>query len=144
MATDMSDSALVFEIISSDATGSKLNVYTDDRRILSNIISALQSQGLDPSSIVPDVNCLAELIQHNSKNKNSHIKDALLGVFSCKNGFFFRALSSDRVVPMRAFKLGGRQDRNERSCREISKKSPRNGSLMERMGQANRRCTNTA
>ena len=62
LATDISDVAIAFSITSSDQTGSGVTVFTAQRKVLSDILLALQSNNIDPVTIEPDVNCLSRFI----------------------------------------------------------------------------------
>ena len=53
LATDISEAAIAFEIAASDQTGSSLNVFTAQRKILSDILVGLQANNIDPISIEP-------------------------------------------------------------------------------------------
>ena len=70
LATDITSVALAFEIISSDETGSELTVFTAERTILSDILTALQQHDLDPITIEPDVNGLIHFIQRESTSES--------------------------------------------------------------------------
>ena len=50
LATDITNVAVAFEIASSDQTGSQLTVFTVERKILSEVLDALQQYNLDERS----------------------------------------------------------------------------------------------
>ena len=62
IASDVSDLAISFEIVSSGDQGSELTVFTCKQKILSGIILSLKSYGIDPVAIEPDVFCLSRFM----------------------------------------------------------------------------------
>lgn len=122
LATDISDVALAFNIISSDQTGSELTVFSAQRKILSDVLLALQSNNIDPVSIEPDVNCLSRFVCRNiSSPEGSH---PLFGMLSRCSGYLAvppssTKASSQKTPIMRTFLVGPTQNRNELIAREI-------------------------
>jgi len=122
LATDISDVAVAFEIISSDQNGSQLNVFTAKRKILSDILVSLQNNNIDPVTIEPDVNCLSRFLY-----QNVSIPEDLRPFFvllSRRNGYFILSHSaadaaSRRQSVVRTLLLGPEQDRGELLAREI-------------------------
>jgi hypothetical protein len=122
LATDISDVALAFNIISSDRAGSKLTVFTAQRKILSDVLLSLQSNNIDPVSIEPDVNCLSRLICRNvSFSEGLH---PMFGMLSQRSGYLVvpppsTGPSSQKTSMMRTFLVGPTQNRSELLAREI-------------------------
>jgi len=85
LATDVSSVALAFEIASSDESGSKLTVFTAQRTILSDVLSALQQYDLDPVTIEPDVNCLTRFI-HKKEDSVESPQQTLFALLSRHSG----------------------------------------------------------
>ena len=120
LATDISEIAIAFKIISSDQAGSKLSVFTAQRKILSDVLLSLQSNNIDPITIEPDVSCLSRFISRKvSLPEDLH---PLFGVLSYRNGYFVVHDSSDSKETsfMRTFMVGTRRARTELLAREVS------------------------
>ncbi|MBN2456425.1 MAG: hypothetical protein JXB29_07835 [Sedimentisphaerales bacterium] len=66
LAADISELAVAFRVISSDQNGSDLTVFTAQKKLLSDFLSALQAFNMDPVIIEPDVNSLARFAWHNA------------------------------------------------------------------------------
>ena len=116
LATDVTDVAMAFKITSSDQTGSTLTVFTAQRKILSDILFALQSNNIDPVTIEPDVNCLSRFIWQNvSLPENLH---PFFCVLSRRSGYFIVPIlsGSQKQSVMRTFLLGPTQAREGTSA----------------------------
>ena len=123
LATDITSVALAFEITSSDETGSELTVFTAERKILSDILTALQQHHLDPITIEPDVNCLRRFIDRQVTPADSQ-QAAVFALLSRHCGYLIlpAATSSEtnRKAPIfRTFLLGATQDRASLLAREM-------------------------
>jgi len=122
LAADISDVALAFNIISSDQAGSELAIFSAQRKILSDVLLALQSNNIDPVSIEPDISCLSRLACRNvSLPEGSH---PLFGMLSCRGGHLvippsFTGPGSQKTSIMRTFLVGPTQNRSELLAREI-------------------------
>lgn len=123
LAADIAEAAIAFGITSTDKTGSQLAVFTTQRKVLSEVITSLQSNNIDPAVIEPDVNCLSRFISRNiSPPENRH---PFFGMFSRHRGYFIIPMSSESqkhqqiVAGMRTFLIGAMQDRNGLLAREI-------------------------
>jgi len=119
LAADVTDVAIAFRVISSDQTGSELAVFTAQRKILSDILSSLQSNNLDPVTIEPDVNCLSRFIcQYVPLSEGMCPFFTLL---SRRNGYFIgpTLLGSQESVALRTILIGSIQNRTELLAREI-------------------------
>jgi hypothetical protein len=120
LATDISEISIAFKIISSDQTGSKLSVFTAQRKILSDVLLSLQSNNIDPITLEPDVSCLSRFISRKvSLPEDSH---PLFGVISCRSGYFVvpDSSGSKETSFMRTFLVGPRRARAELLAREVS------------------------
>lgn len=127
LATDISDVALAFQIISGDQTGSNLTVFTAKKKILSDILLSLQSNGMDPVGIEPDVNCLARYIARKVSGDGDEPPGGehgrtMFGVLSARSGYLMAmhhngadALKAARV---RTFLVGSLKDRAGLLARE--------------------------
>lgn len=116
LAGDITGLAIAFKVNSSDETGSSLTVFTAQQKQLSDILVALQSNGIDPVTVEPDVNCLAGFISQ----KLSPRQDlrSLFCVLSGSNGYFI-AFAGPQTLSMRTFLVSPAQKREELLAREI-------------------------
>jgi len=117
LATDITDVAIAFKITSTDQAGSKLAVFTAQRKILSDVLGSLQSNNIDPVTIEPDVNCLSRFIR-----QNVSLPDDLRPFFcvlSRRRGYFIAFAESQKTPAMRTFLLGPTQTRGELLAREV-------------------------
>ena len=120
LATDISEVAIAFEIAASDQTGSSLNVFTAQRRILSDVLVGLQANNIDPISIEPDVNCLSRFVRRNISGAVSQQGEKTFYVMlSGRNGYFILFSAARKQLAARTFLLGSRQDRTELLAREV-------------------------
>lgn len=123
LATDVTNVALAFEVIASDQTGSKLAVFTAERRILSDILSALQQYGLDPVTMEPDVCCLSRFLSRKMNVSSPPQGGVLFGLLSRRSGYLVVPPStSDETArgaaTVRTFLLGAARDRTSVLARE--------------------------
>lgn len=124
LATDISNIAVAFEIASSDQTGSQLTVFTSERKILSEILDALQQYNLDPVNIEPDVNCLSRFIGKHITSAESEQTDTLYGMLSHRNGYLIAPSvaakeESRKASIVRTFLVGATKDRTKLLQREV-------------------------
>ncbi len=123
IATDITDFALAFEIASVDKSGSQLNIFTAQRKILSEVLLALQQHGLDPVIIEPDIKSLARFISMNPSADTSK-STKLFGILSAKNGYLIKpAADADaffsKSAIARTFLVGLKQNRTDILIREV-------------------------
>jgi hypothetical protein len=119
LTTDVSDDALAFMINSSGQDGSKLTVFTAQRKTLTDILVSLQDSGMDPTTMEPDVHCLARFVSHNVSLEESAHDGAFLAIFSSDRGYFVVSSGSQKVLMLRTFLVGPKQDRTELLSREV-------------------------
>jgi type II secretory pathway component PulL len=124
LATDITNVAVAFEIASTDQTGSQLTVFTAERKVLSEILDALQQYNLDPINMEPDVNCLSRFIRRHLTSAESEQSDTLYGMFSHRSGFLIApsAAANDesrKASVFRTFLVGAAQDRTRLLQREV-------------------------
>jgi hypothetical protein len=124
LATDIADVALTFEMASSDEAGSELTVFTAQRKILSEVLSALQQYDFDPVTIEPDINCLSRFIGLKASSVESAQGETLYGMLSRRSGYLVAlhagADEGDRKASaVRTFLVGPSQDRGELLGREV-------------------------
>ena len=116
LATDVSDMAVAFRIVSTGDEGADLDVFTAQRSVLSDILLSLQSNGIDPVAVLPDVYCLSRYMSegHGSAEANG----AIYAILSDARGYFLSHLTGEGVPTMRAFPVGPSQDRKALLARE--------------------------
>jgi len=120
LATDISDVAIAYNIISPSEAGSELAVFTAQRKVLTDVLLALQNNGIDPVTIEPDINCLARFISHKiSVPADLH---PFFGILSARNGYFIVpiSLSSHKSLFMRTFLIGSSKSRTDLIAGEIT------------------------
>ena len=112
LASDVTNFAIGFRINSTDENGSDLTVFTVDKEVLSQILSALQANKLDPVVIEPDVNSLAGFVGHNLGSGQSEQVGTIYTMLSAKRGYFILGAGGDSVK-MRTFLIGRNRSRAE-------------------------------
>lgn len=125
LATDIANVGLAFEIVSSDQTGSQLTVFTAERKILSEVLEALQQYNLDPVNIEPDVNCLSRFISLKTTPAEPDQTATLYGMLSGRSGYLIvppppsADEESQKTSIVRTFLVGPTQDRAKLLQREV-------------------------
>ncbi|MHC4482041.1 MAG: type II secretion system protein GspL [Planctomycetota bacterium] len=117
LSTDISDVAVAFKITSSDETGSELTVFTAQRQMFSDILLSLQSNGIDPITVEPDVNCLSRFILKNVSLPED--SPPLFGALSRRRGYFVGFAKSRETPTVRTFLVDHRQNRSDLLTREV-------------------------
>jgi hypothetical protein len=118
LATDVSDVAVAFRVAASTDEGANLDVFTAQRALLSDIILSLQSNGIDPVSIDPDICCLSRYLLSHAAAKNTSAGSTLYALLSDRCGYVVVVSPAREVSTLRTFLLGGGQDRNAVLARE--------------------------
>lgn len=119
IATDIGNFAIAFKITQGRQSGAELDVFTVERKILSEILLALQNGNFDPVTVEPDVNCLARFITKNlSLAEDLH---PFFGILSYRNGYLIvpPKTGTAKRSTMRTFLVGPRQDRSKLLAREV-------------------------
>jgi hypothetical protein len=117
LAMDIGDLAIAFKVTSSGESGSALTVFTARRKMLSDVLVALQSNNIDPVAIEPDINCLSRFILQNvSLPEDSR---ALFCLLSDTSGYFIGFAKSQETSAARTFLLRPAQGREELLVREV-------------------------
>ena len=119
LATDVSDMAVSFRVVSSDDHGSVLDVFTAQRSVLSDILMSLQSNGIDPVAVDPDVYCLSRFLSEYGVSEDSQEAGTLYALLSDSRGYLVNVpADSNGVSTLRAFLVGSSQDRASLLARE--------------------------
>lgn len=124
LATDITNVALAFEVATSSQDGSELTVFTAERKILSDILAALQQYGLDPVSMEPDVTCLSRFISRKVTSVEPQQADALFGILSRHSGYLIvppvqTDEGSRKASAVRTFLVGKTQNSAGLLAREV-------------------------
>ena len=119
LATDVADVAVAFRIVSSDEEGSDLEVYTAQRSVLSEILFSLQSNGIDPMTVDPDVYCLSRYLGTYGTAGASEEKRPLYALLSSSSGYLVVPQGASDASMMRAFPVGATQERSQLLTREV-------------------------
>jgi hypothetical protein len=118
LATDISDMAVAFRITSSGQDGSNLDVFTAQRAILSDIILSLQSHGIDPVAVDPDICCLARYLGEYAKPPELPEQSTLHAMLSDSQGYLVVVPGSQQASVLRTFLIGPAQERTALLARE--------------------------
>ena len=125
LGTDVTNTAIAFKIDAIGQTGGKLSVFTAPKELLSEILTALETNNLDPVSIEPDVNCLARFVCQ--KAIVAPDGRPLFAFLSGRNGYFIIPLSTPWLgispmpaAAMRTFLISSAQDRSQMLTRQVS------------------------
>jgi hypothetical protein len=116
LATDISDISLAFDVTSNDKSGSSLTVFTSQKKQLADLISGLQSSGLDPVSVEPDVHCLARFFSKTIGYEYG--SRPFFAMLSNTRGYLIIFTEPDKGAVMRTLLIGSQQ-RQQLLAREI-------------------------
>jgi len=120
LATDISDIAIAFKITSRDDSGAELTIFSAQRKILSDVLGALQRSNMDPIVIEPDVSCLSRFIcQKVSLPEGSH---PLFVMLSGRRGYLIIPpvpAGTAKTSTVRTFLVGPTQQRGDLVAREV-------------------------
>lgn len=117
LATDASDLAVAFNVTATDQTGSDVTLFAAQRKILLDILAALQSNNLDPVTIEPDVICLTRFLWRNiALSADLHPLFALL---SQRSVYLIAPGQTQDSSNVRTFLIGPSQDRAALLARQI-------------------------
>lgn len=118
LATDISDVSVTFRIAAADEEGTRLDVFTAQRAILTEIIESLQINNIDPVAIDPDIYCLSRYLLECSGGQEEQEKATLYAVLSDCRGYLVVASGRRELVNLRTVLIGPTQDRTSLLARE--------------------------
>jgi len=122
LATDISDVALAYEVLSSSERGAQVCVFTAKQDVLRQIIAAFAGHGMDPVSMEPDIRCLTRFVTAGRTLADGEPR-TLFGMLGRTSGYLVFSTSSNgkpgTQTPGRTFLIGGKQDRQELLGREV-------------------------
>lgn len=118
-ATDISGDALAFEVCSKSKSGTDLNVFTAQKKILLDILAVFNKHDIDPVTIEPDITCLSRFITKYLPSAQN--QTTVFAVLSSRSGYFIVPSSdADISAVKRAFLISPTQDRNSLLTRQIA------------------------
>ena len=118
LATDISEMAVSFRIASPGEEGANLDVFTAQRATLTDILLSLQSHGIDPVAVDPDVCCLARYLVEHAKTPEPSEQSALYAMLSDSRGYLVVMSGARQAIVLRTFLLGSAQERTAVLARE--------------------------
>jgi len=112
LATDVSEVGIAFRRVSSDETGSKLDVFTSEKKILTDVINSLSANGMDPATIEPDSACLYRFITDCHFDIKKMTDNRLFIALSNKSAFLAGPFSNSpgSIAKQRTFLIAPGQD----------------------------------
>jgi hypothetical protein len=119
LTTDVADVAVAFRIIASGAGGAELDVFTAERSTLSDILFSLQSQGIDPETVEPDIYCLSRYLKSYQVAPESSESGQLYALLSHARSYLIGMPRPNEVSTLRASLVGPMQERTEWLAREV-------------------------
>jgi hypothetical protein len=119
LATDVADVAVAFRVVSSDDSGSNLDVYTAQRGVLTEILLALQGAGIDPVTVDPDSYCLSRYLGAYGASAEPSEHKPLYALLSDSCGYLLTIPDGDEPSTMRAFPLAETRNREQVLAREV-------------------------
>lgn len=122
LATDVSELAIAFKISSVHQTGSQVTVFTAAKKLLFELLGALQAKNIDPISIEPDVSCLSRFIMRHYDKQPAEPGNRVYAVLSETRGYLISADSSTQKKSsvIRTFLIGPSQDKTTLLKREFA------------------------
>jgi type II secretory pathway component PulL len=118
LATDISDVSVTFRVAAADEEGTRLDVFTAQRALLTEIIQSLQINNIDPVAIDPDIYCLSRYLLECSGGQEEQEKATLYAVLSDCRGYLVVASGRRELVNLRTVLIGPAQDRTSLLTRE--------------------------
>jgi hypothetical protein len=119
LAMDVADVAVAFRIVSSDDSGSNLDVFTVQRSVLSGILIALQGAGIDPVTVDPDSYCLSRYLATYGAPAGTSEHKPLYALLSDSRGYLLTVPRGAETATMRALPIAETQNREQLLAREI-------------------------
>ncbi len=109
LAVDASEMALAFTVTSSDQSGSDVAVFSAKRELMMNILDDLQSRGIDPAVIEPDIVTLSRFLRHNFTVPMD--RKCLFAAFSDRACYIITTSDSSDIAAGRSFLVAKTQDK---------------------------------
>lgn len=124
LAINISDIALAYKIDSVGEAGSELEVFTARQKVLSEILTALQQNNIDPIAVEPDVSCLLRFVSHRmgpgeGSPDGSQDLRAMFCILSHRRGYLLDFARPQQPRAARTFLISPSQNRTALLAREI-------------------------
>ena len=116
LAVDAVEMAVAFEVVDKGQNGSEVAVFAMGRGMLSEIISALQINNLDPVTVEPDVICLRRFV---SELTDDGPESSGWAAISNKNCYLISSDKAKKKSIVRTFLTSPQQDKNALLLREM-------------------------
>ena len=117
LSMDVTDLAIGFKVLGGTQAGAALTVFTANKKQLTDIILALQVNGLDPAVCEPDIASLTRFIPAVASIPDD--ANSLYCLLAQRTAYFIDYAKLQQPVVMRTFVTGQSQERDELLKREI-------------------------
>lgn len=118
LAVDAVEMAMAFEIVNKEENGSGVAVFAVGRNMISELIIALQVNGLDPATVEPDVVCLRRLVAQLTDNDTE--ANPTWAAISNQNCYLISFNQAKQKPIVRTFLTSPQQDKNTLLFREMT------------------------
>ena len=118
LAVDAVEMAMAFEIVNKTENGSEVAVFAAGRNLISEIIIALQVNGLDPVTVEPDVICLRRFITQLTDSGTE--ENPTWAAISNQNCYLISSNQTMEKPVVRTFLTSPQQDKNALLFREMT------------------------
>ena len=119
LGTDISEMAVSFRVTFGTEEGANLDVFTAQRSLLSDILLSLQSHGIDPVAVDPDVCCLARYLGQYAQTPDTPEQSTLYAMLAGNRGYLVAVSGSGQASVLRTFLIGSTQERTGLLVREM-------------------------
>jgi hypothetical protein len=119
LATDVAEIAVAFRVLSSDDSGSNLDVFSVSHPVLTGILTALQRSGIDPITVSPDSYCLSCYLQAYAASADASDHRPMYALLSDSRGYLVTVPGPSKASTMRAFPVAPVQNREQLLAREV-------------------------
>lgn len=117
VATDAMELAVTFDITNTDETGSDVTVFTAKRDMMTETLTSMLQNGLDPTAMEPDIVCLGRFVEKNNKPLTDKSK---LNVIVSPNACYLIIPNDSHHDPcVRSFLVSPSQDITSVLAREV-------------------------
>jgi hypothetical protein len=119
LATDVAEIAVAFRVLSSDESGSNLDVLTVPRGVLTEVLAALQGAEIDPITVSPDSYCLSCYLQTYAASGATSERRPMYALLSDARGYLVTVPGPAKAPTLRAFPIAAVQNREQLLAREV-------------------------
>jgi hypothetical protein len=118
LAMDVAEIAVAFRMLSSDDGGASLDVFTAQRSVLTEVLTALQGVGIDPITVSPDSYCLSCYLQACAVSAGTSDRRPMYALLSDSRGYLATVPGPSKASTVRAFPIAAVQNREQLLARE--------------------------